>query len=451
MIEVHTIETRSLGDRSYLVSDGDVAVVIDPQRDVDRVFDLVESRGLRVTHVLETHLHNDYVSGGLELARQTGAAYVVASAEDVEFDRIAVSDGDVVEAGKIRLRVLHTPGHTHHHVSYALEDKGTTTAVFTGGSMLYGSTGRTDLLGPEDTDALTHAQFHSVRRLARELPAAAAVYPTHGFGSFCSATPTSGDSSTIGQQAEKNPGLTLVEQVFVDQLLAGLDAYPAYYAQMGPINARGAPQWLPRDLAPVRASALRGQIDAGDWVIDLRDRTAFAAGHIAGTLGFELSDNFVTYIGWLLPWGAPLTLIGECAEQVAGASRELGRIGIDRLAGAAVGDIADLAGEESLRAYRVADFAELAEEMATGSVQVLDARRHDERTDGYVTGSLHVPVHELADRIGEMPEGELWVYCGSGYRAAIAASMLDRPGRDVVLVDEDFAAAAGAGVALTER
>ena len=451
MIEVHTIETKSLGDRSYLVSDGEVAVVIDPQRDLDRVYSLVEARGLRVTHVLETHLHNDYVSGGLELARQTGAAYVVAGADEVVFDRTAVSDGDVVEAGSIRLRVLHTPGHTHHHVSYALEDKGTTTAVFTGGSMLYGSTGRTDLLGPEHTDALTHAQFHSVRRLARDLPAAAAVYPTHGFGSFCSATPTSGDSSTIGQQGESNPALTLDEQVYVDQLLAGLDAYPAYYAQMGPINARGAQPWKPSAPARVQASALRGRIEAGDWVVDLRDRTAFAAGHIAGTLGFELSDNFVTYVGWLMPWGAPLTLIGESADQVADASRELGRIGIDRLAGAAVGDIAELAGDETPRSYRVADFAALAKEMANRSVQVMDARRNDERADGYVTGSLHVPVHELADRIGEVPEGELWVYCGSGYRAAIAASMLDRPGRDVVLIDEEYAAAAGAGVQLTER
>ena len=451
MIEVHTIETKSLGDRSYLVSDGEVAVVIDPQRDLDRVYSLVEARGLRVTHVLETHLHNDYVSGGLELARQTGAAYVVAGADEVVFDRTAVSDGDVVEAGSIRLRVLHTPGHTHHHVRYALEDKGTTTAVFTGGSMLYGSTGRTDLLGPEHTDALTHAQFHSVRRLARDLPAAAAVYPTHGFGSFCSATPTSGDSSTIGQQGESNPALTLDEQVYVDQLLAGLDAYPAYYAQMGPINARGAQPWKPSAPARVQASALRGRIEAGDWVVDLRDRTAFAAGHIAGTLGFELSDNFVTYVGWLMPWGAPLTLIGESADQVADASRELGRIGIDRLAGAAVGDIAELAGDETPRSYRVADFAALAKEMANRSVQVMDARRNDERADGYVTGSLHVPVHELADRIGEVPEGELWVYCGSGYRAAIAASMLDRPGRDVVLIDEEYAAAAGAGVQLTER
>ncbi|MCY7372113.1 MAG: MBL fold metallo-hydrolase [Spirochaetaceae bacterium] len=451
MIDVHTIETKSLGDRSYLVTDGEVAVVIDPQRDLDRIFGLVETKGLQVTHVLETHVHNDYVSGGLELARRTGAAYVVSAGDDVAFDRTPVSDGDVVKAGSMRLTVLHTAGHTHHHVSYALEDAGITTAVFTGGSMLFGSTGRTDLLGPEHTDALTHAQFHSVRRLAHDLPAGAQVYPTHGFGSFCSATPTSGDSSTIGQQGKSNPALTQDEGAYVQQLLAGLDAYPAYYAQMGPINARGAEAWEPSPPARLQASALRQRIDAGEWVVDLRDRTAFAAGHIAGTLGFELSDNFVTYVGWLMPWEAPLTVIGESADQVADASRELGRIGIDRLAGAAVGDIDELAGDETLRSHRVADFATLAKEMTDRPVQVMDARRNDERADGHVTGSQHIPVHELADRIDEVPEGELWVYCGSGYRAAIAASMLDRPGRDVVLVNEDYEAAAGAGVQLTER
>ena len=177
----------------------------------------------------------------------------------MEFDHTAVGDGEVVEAGRMRVRVLHTPGHTHHHVSYVLTDAGDSPggreqAVFTGGSMLYGATGRTDLVGPESTVELTHAQFRSVRRLAAELPAQAAVLPTHGFGSFCSATPTSGDASTVGEQARVNPALTLDEQDYVDTLLAGLDAYPAYYAHMGPINRRGP---APVDLSAPRAGGAR--------------------------------------------------------------------------------------------------------------------------------------------------------------------------------------------------
>ncbi len=172
MIQIETIETSSLGDRSYLASDGEVAVVVDPQRDIDRVLYLVEKRGVRVTHVLETHIHNDYVTGGLDLAQRTGAAYVVPADSSAEFDHLPARDGEGFQTGGMRLRALHTPGHTHHHMSYALENgDGDVEAVFTGGSMLYGSTGRTDLVSPEDTVSLTHAQYHSVQRLARDLPA----------------------------------------------------------------------------------------------------------------------------------------------------------------------------------------------------------------------------------------------------------------------------------------
>ncbi len=447
MIQIETIETSSLGDRSYLASDGEVAVVVDPQRDIDRVLDLVEKRGVRVTHVLETHIHNDYVTGGLDLAQRTGAAYVVPADSSAEFDHLPARDGEGFQTGGMRLRALHTPGHTHHHMSYALENgDGDVEAVFTGGSMLYGSTGRTDLVSPEDTVSLTHAQYHSVQRLARDLPAQTQVFPTHGFGSFCSATPTSGTASTVGEQLRVNPALTSAEQDYVDTLLAGLDAFPAYYAHMGPINRQGP---APVDLSlPQLADPadLRRRIEAGEWVVDLRDRTAFAAGHLSDSLNFELGNNFVTYLGWLYRWGTPLTLIGESEEQVAEARRQLVRIGVDELAGAAVGDIETLADGTPLRSYRVSDFAGLHEALQSGPVQILDARRNDERAQGGVRNSQHIPLHELDQRIGEVPEGEVWVYCGSGYRASIAASVLDRPGRQVVLVNDSYGGAAEAGL-----
>ncbi|MGB9378215.1 MAG: rhodanese-like domain-containing protein, partial [Mycobacteriales bacterium] len=293
---------------------------------------------------------------------------------------------------------------------------------------------------------LSRAQYHSVRRLARELPAAADVFPTHGFGSFCSSTPTSGDASTVGEQAQANPALTKDEQSYVDDLLAGLDAYPAYYARMAPINARGP---APVDLslpAPVDKAELRRRIEAGEWVVDLRERPAYAAAHLPETLGFELSDNFATYLGWLYRHEKPLTLIGEREQQIADARRELVRIGVDEIAGAAVGDIESLADGQHLRSYDVSDFAGLAKEMAQRQVAVLDARRNDERKEGHVRGSIHIPLHELRDRIDEAPDGELWIYCGSGYRASIASSVLDRPGRDIVLIDDEYDAAKEAGL-----
>jgi hydroxyacylglutathione hydrolase len=429
-----------------VVSDGEVAVAIDPQRDIDRVLQV--AAGLRITHVLETHVHNDYVTGGLALALATGAEYVLPAGEQVGYPHRAVGDSDRIYTGGLHLEALRTPGHTHHHVSYALrDDAGQTVGVFTGGSMLFGSVGRTDLAGAEHAAELTRLQYHSVRRLADELPASTAVYPTHGFGSFCSAAPNDSDESTIGDQRRTNPALTQSEQDYVTELLAKLSAYPAYYAHMGVINRSGpkAPDLSPPE--PVNRNELRARIDAGEWVVDLRNRTAFAAGHVAGTYGFELSGSFVSYLGWLYDWGAPLTLIGEDAEQVADAQRELSRIGVDRLVGSATGDIGALAAASEVRSYRVADFDDLVEVLPDDRALVLDVRQIGEFDSGHVRDAINVALHELPQRISELPQDrQLWVHCASGYRASIAAALLDRERRAVVLIDDDYSNAEKLGI-----
>jgi hydroxyacylglutathione hydrolase len=451
-VEVVAIDTPALGDRSYLAHDGDVAVVVDPQRDIDRVLDLAAARGVRITHVFETHLHNDYVTGGLALARATGAAYHVNAADPVAFDRVPVADGDVIEVSPVlRVRVLATPGHTFTHLSYVLQAGGRAYAVLTGGSLLYGSSGRPDLLGRDRADELARAQFASARRLAAELPEDAEVYPTHGFGSFCSATQSSGISSTIGRELQVNPALNLDEDRYVSELLAGLDAFPAYYAHMGPANAAG-----PSDAnlsRPRRADAaeLQRRIEAGEWVVDLRARRAFAAGHVAGTLSFDLDGSFATYLGWLIPWGTPLTLLGHTPEQVAEAQRELVRIGIDRPAAAATGDPADWAGGQALRSYPVAYFADLEAVRHHRPVVILDVRRDQEWDDSHITGAVHIPIHQLPARLAEVPGGEVWVHCEAGYRASVAASFLDAAGRTVVAVDDEYERVGRAGLPLDGR
>jgi hydroxyacylglutathione hydrolase len=434
-MQVTIIETSGLGDRSYVVTDGGTAVVIDPQRDIDRVLSAVGDA--RITLVLETHVHNDYVTGGLELSQTVGAEYVVPEGENLGYPAHRVVDGDTIESGPIALRVIHTPGHTRHHVSYELRDEsGDVVGVFTGGSLLFGSTGRTDLVDESETEALTRAQYRSVRRIADELPDRTEVYPTHGFGSFCSASSVDDDSSTIGEQRRSNPALTNDEQEFVDKLLAELSAYPAYYAHMGVINSEG-PAAVDLSLPkPVQAEELRRRLESGEWVVDLRHRVAFAAGHLKGSLGFELSGSFVTYLGWLHPWGTPLTLIGEDEGQIADARRELARIGVDDIAGAA--DVEVVRDAAEARAYRVADFAALAAAIGSGEVTVLDVRQSDEFADSHIGGASNIPLHELIDRVSELPDGEVWVHCASGYRASIAASILDRHGRDVVLIDDEF-------------
>jgi hydroxyacylglutathione hydrolase len=500
-MEVVQIETPTLGDRSYLVHDGATGLVIDPQRDIDRITSVAAERGVRVTHVAETHIHNDYVTGGLALSQATGARYLVNAADPVQFPRSSVADGDTFQVSDtVSVRALATPGHTFTHLSYVLSVAGEVTGVFTGGSLLYGATGRPDLLGPANTGALARAQYASAQRLARDLPETAEIFPTHGFGSFCSAGDAGVRSSTIGHENLVNPVLTLDESAYLDSLLAGLDAWPAYYAHVGPANLAGpaAP-----DLSPPRRAdpaELRRRIGAGEWVVDLRDRKAFAAGFVRGSVSLPLDGSFATHLGWTMPWGSPVTLLGSTAEEVAEAQRELARIGIDRPAGAATGGPEEWAGGGPLGSLRLATFRDLGAVMARrpgagdhdapggdggpsdhnepgdhnglgdrdaagdhnepgnrdrpgdgdGAV-VLDVRRPREWEEAHIAGAVHIPLHELPRRLDEVPPGEVWVHCGAGYRSMVAASLLAARGRQVISVDDNFDNAAPADLPLERR
>ncbi|MEH0447739.1 MBL fold metallo-hydrolase [Streptomyces sp. B21-102] len=452
MFFVDTLEFEGLGNRSYLAGGPDAAVVVDPPRDIDRVIAEAARRGVRIAFVAETHVHNDYVTGGLELARVTGARYLVPAGANVSFDRTPVADGDTATVDKgLVLRAIATPGHTPHHTSYALTEDGRGVAAFTGGSLLIGTVGRPDLVEPRLTEQLARAQHASAHRLADELDDEVPVLPTHGFGSFCSSAQAEGDATTIGKERETNVALTLDVDTFVAQTLAGLDDVPAYYTHMGPANAEGP---APVDLTPPRradAEEIASRLAAGEWVVDLRSRMAFAEGHVAGSFNFEGEGKLATYLAWLIPWGKPVTLLADIPEQITAAQRELARVGIDRPAAAATGDPAGWIREgERLASFPRARFADLADVRQRGDdVVVLDVRRDSERAGGYIDGSVHIPIHELHGRIGEVSDGVVWVHCAGGMRAAIAASLLDAAGRDVVAIDDGFGAATEAGLTLT--
>ena len=456
-LDVVTMDTPNLGDRSYVINRGSEAIVIDPQRDIDRVAEIVAARNLTVTHVLETHFHNDYVSGGRELAREVGADYVVPAGMPISFPAHQVGDDDVLDTGIGIVDVLLTPGHTPNHVSFAVRGPARHEAIFTGGSMLFGSVGRPDLLGPAFTQGLAQAQWTSMRRIAEAVDPQTDVYPTHGFGSFCSATATVGNSSTVGQQMATNPAFLVDQEAFVKELIAGLDAYPAYYAHMGPANQAGAG---PIDLSlpmPVDPAEIARRIEAGEWVIDLRHRRAFAAGHLRGTLSFDLSGNAVTYLGWLIDWGTPITMLGDDQGQIQLMQRELVRIGIDRPSGYAVGEPASWStAPADVASYPRIDHAVLAREVAAQpELPLLDVRRRSEFNDGHVRGATNIALHELPAQmaavvaLGAQHPEPLRVYCGSGFRASIACSMLSNAGVKVVHVDDDFANAALAGLPIT--
>lgn len=435
-MRIRVVETPELGNRSHVVDDGTVCVVIDPQRDLDRLDPLLEHD---VSHVLETHVHNDYVSGGAELARRTGASYGVNAADDVAFERLPLHDGEQLRAGSLAVGVLATPGHTPTHLSYVVRDLAdplAPPAVFSGGSLLYGTVGRTDLVDPSMTRSLAAAQHDSARRLG-ELPGDAALYPTHGFGSFCAGGPSSGaGASTIADEHRHNPALTTTSTVeFVDVLVASFGAYPAYYAHMGGLNRAGAEGVdLSTPLTRTSPERVAALLREGAMVVDLRPAEDFAAEHLAGTVSVNLGAQFATYVGWLAPWGRPLVVLGAKPEEVAEARRQLVRIGVDDVV-PTWGSV-DEYGER--RSYRRATFDDLAAERTADDV-VVDVRRVDEFASGQVRGAVNLPLHEVEARRSELPSGaRVWVHCAGGFRAGTAASLLDRHDVEVVHVDDTF-------------
>ncbi|MEU5161844.1 MBL fold metallo-hydrolase [Streptomyces sp. NPDC020875] len=463
MFFIDTLEVPGLGNRGYLAGGARTAVVVDPPRDIDRVLEAAARRGVRIAVVAETHVHNDYVTGGLELARLTGAAYLVPAGARVSYTRVPVADGDRTEIDtELVLRAVATPGHTPHHTAYVLEEAGDPVAAFTGGSLLIGTVGRPDLVEPRLTEGLARAQHASAHRLVDGLPDTTAVLPTHGFGSLCSAGATGagvpgavGGGSTVGAERRGNEALLKDVDTFVAELLASLDDIPAYYAHMGPLNSRGpAPVDLTTPAAVADADEIAARLAEGEWVIDLRGRVAFAAGHVAGTVNIESGGQLAVQLAWLVPWGRPVTLLAASPEQLAEARRELVRVGLDRPAAGVPGGVANwLRDGETARSFRRGTFADLAaaadaDRAGTGEpVVIVDVRRASERAgSGRIEGALPIPLHELRSRLGEIPPGTVWAHCAGGFRAAIAASLLDAAGREVVAVDDAFTAAEAAGL-----
>lgn len=438
--------TRGLGDTSYLLASGDESLIVDPQRDIGPVLAAARARGLRVTRVVETHVHNDYVSGALELRAATGAAIAGPAGAGYAFPFEPLADGDELSLGRLRIVAAETPGHTPEHLAYLVYegDAEAPTAVFTGGSLIVGSAGRTDLLGPEATLELTRAQYHSLDRLSA-LPDQTLVLPTHGAGSFCSSSPPGEErTSTIGRERASNPALAdreMDEGTFVERRLIGLLAYPSYYSHIAPINRAGPRVFgdvpVPRGLAP---SQIAERVEAGAWAIDGRERRAFAAGHIPGSISIELDDSFASYVGWIVPFGAPIVLVlaedRPEHEAAVDASTQLFRIGYEAVDGFLQGGVAAwVEADLPLRSYRIASIDELATAVDEERARVLDVRQQTEWDAGHLEGSTHVFVGEVNARLTEIPrDQEVWTVCASGHRAAMAASLLDRAGVPVRLV-----------------
>ncbi|HZT07672.1 MAG TPA: MBL fold metallo-hydrolase [Chloroflexota bacterium] len=436
-MDIAAFRTPGLGDTTYLLTHEGVGILVDPQRDVDRFIDFADGAGIRIGHVLETHLHNDYVSGGREAARRSRAQLVLPAAAGAAFEHVPAFHLEDLEAeAQLTIRPIHTPGHTPEHVSYLVLLDRRPVALFSGGSLLAGSAGRTDLLGPARAGQLGVLQFGSLQRLAA-LPDEVPLYPTHGAGSFCSASLASRGTSTIGHEKAFNPALAHRDAAeFVRAQLAGLQPYPTYYAAMGPINVLG-PQPMPAQTVPSLSERDVRTLANRVWVVDARPRERFAAGHIPGSIGIELDEQFGVWAGWILPFGSPIVLVLDPGQDLAEAMVQLARIGFDDVRGV-VQDLDPLnRTPESLAAFKTVDVSEAADALRRGLVrQILDVRSPGEWDAGHLGVGFHTYVPDLVDRVpdGLSPDEPVWVACASGYRATIAAGLLERAGFRPIVV-----------------
>ncbi|HEX9068467.1 MAG TPA: rhodanese-like domain-containing protein [Ktedonobacterales bacterium] len=433
-----------LGHQSYLIADEatHIAAVVDPRRDVEIYLAAARALDARIAYIFETHVHNDYVTGALELRERTGATIVNAASAELRYEHLGVRDGDRVEVGSLTFTVLATPGHTPDHVSYAVYEAGNSqaSAVFTGGSLLVGSAGRTDLVSPGMTLSLTRDQFHSLHRLLDTLPNDASVYPTHGAGSFCGATMTGSPahSSTIRREREANPAALLGDEAdFVRTQLAGYGVYPAYYQYMGDINQRG-PRILGDvpDLTPLQPHEVRKGLNQGIPLLDGRPRRAFAREHIPGALNIELDASFGIYAGWLLPFNKPLMLLTEDEAGRKEGAAQLIRIGYERLHGYPQGGIpAWKAAGFPTGHFGAVTVRELYARLRSEPLHVLDVRDATEWGSGHLPGAQHIHIGDLMRHLHEIPRGQPVVtICRTGHRASMAASIVSALGHDVLAV-----------------
>jgi hydroxyacylglutathione hydrolase len=421
---------EGLGNSSYLVGLGEgSAALIDPDRSIQRYLDAASAQGWRITHVFETHLHADFVSGSLELRRATGAELFVPEGANARFPHRPVRPGDALLLPGGAASSIASPGHTPEHTSSVLTPAGSPPALFSGGSLLVAGAARTDLISPELTDSLTRAQFRTITGAFSHLPDETLLLPTHGGGSFCSAGAGGERTSTLGQARRANPVLSETdEDAFARSFPATFPAAPRYFFQLRAINQAGPrlretihqpPPLNPADFHTARAHTT---------VIDLRPQTEFMAGHIPGAISNTFRDSFATWLGWLLPEGADLLFVpGE--EPLERVIDECLLVGYERFAGALAGGMAawSAAGLPVVRA-ELAGVERARSAMAEGAV-ALDVRETSEFAEGHIPGALHIPLGDLERRLGELPRGLLIVtYCGHGERSATGLSLLERAG-----------------------
>ena len=437
---------EGLGNSSYLVDVGDGrALAIDPSLDLRALRRAAASRHLTMAFAADTHLHADFLTGARQLAATEGATVLASAGGGRAFDHVAMRDEDEVDLGGLRLRAWATPGHTDEHLAFVLLDGAEPVGVFSGGSLIVGAAARTDLVDPDRTEELARAQYASLQRLLT-LPDATLLWPTHGAGSFCSAPPGADRTSTIGRERATNPLLHIAHEAdFVDALVSSLGSYPPYFRRLGDLNRNG-PTVISHEpsLTQLTAKQVDEAVADGAVVVDVRPVEAYGAGHIPSSLSIELRDVFATWLGWLVPFGAPVVVVRSADQVPAEVLWQAAKVGYTVL-----GELADGIDTWIAEGRPTSQTSVLPPSAATGQ-RVLDVRQHSEYAAGHVPGALNIELGDVAEQVAEVPAGEIVTMCGHGERAMSAASVIERTtGRAVfVLVGgpAELAAARGTRV-----
>jgi len=437
---------KCLAHASYVVGDETtgVAAVIDPQRDVGQYEEYASGHGLRIAHVILTHLHADFIAGHLELRHRTGATIYLGRAATAEYAFIPLSTNDTIEFGNVRLTALETPGHTPESISIVVHDLAVSAdvpyGVLTGDTLFVGDVGRPDLRvaqGWAATD-LGGLLFDSLRDRLLTLPDSTLVYPAHGAGSLCGKALSQETYSTIGEQRRSNYALQpMSKPKFIELVTADQPDAPPYFTYDAVMNTKERPtldEALARQLRPIGLDTLLDAQARGAQVLDTREPDQFAAAHLAGSVNIGLGGEYATWAGTVLRREAPIVIVAEPGAEHESAMR-LGRIGFDQVAGFLDGGLASADTRPDLiRSIERLSPERAAERLAVSAPPlVIDVRTPPEHAERHIPGATNIPLNHLQERLADIPAGRpVLVHCAGGYRSSIAASLLQRAGREVV-------------------
>ena len=422
-VSIASIIDEGLGHSSYVVGLGDgTALVVDPARFPDRQRRAAAERGWRIAWTADTHSHADYISGSPELAA-AGAVFIASAGADLEIDHHPIEPGETVElAESVTLRAISTPGHTPDHLAYLVAVDGEPVGLFTGGSLMVGAVGRTDLLGDDRREDLARDLFRALRAEILPLPDDLAVYPTHGVGSFCSVPGGAARTSTIGVERATNPLLRLDhEDDFVAAVIEGLGSYPSYFRQlpeinrMGPHLYSGVPTLDRVDLESVRARLAEGVV-----LVDARPIGAYAQSHATGAISIEHRSAFASWLGWLIDLDRPVVFILDRETDRDDLVRQCLTIGHEAIVGELDGGFDTWA----TAGLPVSSTPLVDVDHITGTI--VDVRQDSEWASGHLPGAVHIELGDLA--AAPVPDGPLTVMCGHGERAMTGASLLEASG-----------------------